>query len=209
MSEYTFTEMEIDAIGEISNICLGNSASTLSMLVRQTVDITPPRVEIIEKGEYIKNVSSKKVFVKVNYVEGLQGCSILMLEEQDAKAIADLMMGSDGHGDFAKMDLGELHLSAVSEAMNQMMGAAATSMSVMLDRKTDISTPDTQFMEDGKYLAYTFPDDDKFVKVGFRLTVEGVIDSPIVQLYPHNLGKAISDLFLIKKAKEKAAQEEA
>lgn len=207
MSEYTFTEMEIDAIGEISNICLGNSASTLSMLVRQTVDITPPRVEIIEKGEYIKNVSSKKVFVKVNYVEGLQGCSILMLEEQDAKAIADLMMGSDGHGDFAKMDLGELHLSAVSEAMNQMMGAAATSMSVMLDRKTDISTPDTQFMEDGKYLAYTFPDDDKFVKVGFRLTVEGVIDSPIVQLYPHNLGKAISDLFLIKKAKEKAAQE--
>ena len=209
MGEYVFTEMEIDAIGEISNICLGNSASTLSMLVRQTVDITPPRVEIIEKSEYIKDVSTKKVFVKVNYVEGVQGCSIFMLEEQDAKAIADLMMGSDGHGDFANMDLGELHLSAVSEAMNQMMGAAATSMSIMLDRKTDISTPDTQFMDNGQYMAYTFPNDDKFVKVGFRLTVEGVIDSPIVQLYPHDLGKAISDLFLIKKAKEKAARGEA
>ncbi len=209
MGEYVFTEMEIDAIGEISNICLGNSASTLSMLVRQTVDITPPRVEIIEKSEYIKDVSTKKVFVKVNYVEGVQGCSIFMLEEQDAKAIADLMMGSDGHGDFANMELGELHLSAVSEAMNQMMGAAATSMSIMLDRKTDISTPDTQFMDNGQYMAYTFPNDDKFVKVGFRLTVEGVIDSPIVQLYPHNLGKAISDLFLIKKAKEKAARGEA
>ena len=203
MGEYVFTEMEIDAIGEISNICLGNSASTLSMLVRQTVDITPPRVEIIEKSEYIKDVSTKKVFVKVNYVEGVQGCSIFMLEEQDAKAIADLMMGSDGHGDFANMDLGELHLSAVSEAMNQMMGAAATSMSIMLDRKTDISTPDTQFMDNGQYMAYTFPNDDKFVKVGFRLTVEGVIDSPIVQLYPHDLGKAISNLFLIKKAKDK------
>ena len=209
MGEYVFTEMEMDAIGEISNICLGNSASTLSMLVRQTVDITPPRVEIIEKSEYIKDVSTKKVFVKVNYVEGVQGCSIFMLEEQDAKAIADLMMGSDGHGDFANMELGELHLSAVSEAMNQMMGAAATSMSIMLDRKTDISTPDTQFMDNGQYMAYTFPNDDKFVKVGFRLTVEGVIDSPIVQLYPHNLGKAISDLFLIKKAKEKAARGEA
>lgn len=208
MSEYVFTEMEIDAIGEISNICLGNAASTLSMIVRQTVEITPPRVEIIEKSEYIKNVSTKKVFVKVNYVEGLQGCSILMLEEQDAKAIADLMMGSDGHGDFANMELGELHLSAVSEAMNQMMGASATSMSIMLDRKTDISTPDTKFMDNGQYMAYTFPNDDKFVKVGFRLTVEGVIDSPIVQLYPHDLGKAISDLFLIKKAKEKAAKGE-
>ena len=201
MSGYEFSKLEIDAIGEISNICLGNSASTLSMLVNRKVDITPPRVEIIEKSEYIKDVSSKKVFVKVNYVEGLQGCSILMLEEQDAKAIADLMMGSDGHGSFAQMEFGELHMSAVSEAMNQMMGAAATSLSIMLDRKTDISTPDAKHMESGKYIAYQFPTEDKLVKVGFRIEVEGVINTPIVQLYPHDLGKAISDLFLIRKSK--------
>ncbi len=206
MSSHFFSEMEIDAIGEISNICLGNSASTLSMLVRQTVDITPPMVEIVEKSEYTKNVSSKKVFVKVNYVEGVKGCSILMLEEQDAKVIADLMMGSDGNGDFAKMDLGELHMSAVSEAMNQMMGAAATSMSLMLERKTDISTPEAKFMQDGEYLAYEFPDDDRFVKVGFKMKVGEIIDSPVVQLYPHDLGKAISDLFLIRIAKVKEQQ---
>ena len=97
MGEFFFTEMEMDAIGEISNICLGNSASTLSMLVRQTVDITPPRVEIIEKSEYSKNVSTKKVFVKVNYVEGVQGCSIFMLEEQDAKAQAQADIAEDGY----------------------------------------------------------------------------------------------------------------
>lgn len=204
MSEYVFSEMEIDAIGEISNICLGSSASTLSMLVNQTVDITPPNVVIVEKSEYTKNVSTKKVFVKVNYVEGVIGCSILMLEEKDAKSIADLMMGGDGHGMFAQMELGELHISAVSEAMNQMMGAAATSMSVMLERKTDISTPDAKFMEDGEYLAYEFPNDDKFVKVKFTMKIGEVFSSPVVQLYPHNLGKAISDLFLIKKAKEKS-----
>ena len=206
MGSYFFTDLEIDAIGEISNICLGSSASTLSMLVRQTVDITPPKVEIVEKSEYTKDVSSKKVFVKVNYVEGVKGCSILMLEEHDAKAIADLMMGSDGNGDFAKMELGELHISAVSEAMNQMMGAAATSMSVMLERKTDISTPEAKFMEDGEYLAYEFPDDDRFVEVRFKMKIGDIINSPVVQLYPHNLGKAISDLFLIKKAKEKENQ---
>ena len=189
MGSYIFTDMEIDAIGEISNICLGSSASTLSMLVRHTVDITPPKVEIIEKSEYTKNVSSKKVFVKVNYVEGVKGCSILMLEEHDAKAIADLMMGSDGNGDFAKMELGELHISAVSEAMNQMMGAEA------------------KFMEDGEYIAYEFPDEERFVKVRFRMKVGDIINSPVVQLYPHNLGKAISDLFLIKKAKEKESQQ--
>ncbi|MBO5032551.1 MAG: flagellar motor switch phosphatase FliY [Lachnospiraceae bacterium] len=206
MSNYVFSPMEIDAIGEISNICLGSSASTLSMLVRQTVEITPPRVEIIEKSEYTKNVSSKKVFVKVNYVEGVKGCSILMLEEQDAKVIADLMMGSDGQGDFARMELGDLHISAVSEAMNQMMGAAATAMSVMLERRTDISTPEAEFMEDGEYLACVFPDDDKFVKVGFKIRIGDIISSPVVQLYPHDLGKAISDLFLIKKAREKGQQ---
>lgn len=203
MNNYIFSDMEIDAIGEISNICLGASASTLSQLVRHPVDITPPRVEIIEKSEYTKNVSDKKVFVKVNYVEGLKGCSILMLEEPDAKKIADLMMGGDGFGSFAQMEFSEMHLSAVSEAMNQMMGAAATSMSVMLDRKTDISTPDAQYMEDGQYIAYEFPNEEKFVKVGFRMQIGDIFGSPIVQLYPHNLGKAISDLFLIKKAKQK------
>lgn len=203
MSVYVFSDLEIDAIGEISNICLGNSATTLGMLVHNPVDITPPKVEIIEKSEYVKNVSSKRVFVKVSYVEGVQGCSILMLDEKDAKAIADLMMGGDGRGSFAQMELGELHLSAVSEAMNQMMGAAATSMSLMLDRKTDISIPDTKYMEDGEYLACEFPNDDRFVKVNFRMKIGDIIDSPVVQLYPHDLGKAISDLFLIKKAKEK------
>lgn len=204
--EYVFSELEMDAIGEISNISLGNAASSLSMLVRETVDITPPRVEIIEKSEYIKEVSSKKVFVKVNYVEGVSGCSILMLEEQDAKAIADLMMGSDGRGDFAQMELGELHMSAVSEAMNQMMGAAATSFSVMLEKKIDISTPESKYMDRGQYIAYAFPDEQKFVKVGFRLTMGDVLNSPIVQLYPYQLGKTISDLFLLKKAKDREQQ---
>lgn len=201
--ENNFTELEIDAIGEISNICLGNSASTLSMLVNKSVDITPPRVEIIDKSEYTKSVSTKKVFVKVSYVEGLTGCSILMLEEQDAKSIADLMMGSDGNGMFAQMEFGELHTSAVSEAMNQMMGAAATSMSVMLDRKTDISTPEAKYMEEGEYIAYTFTNTERLIKVGFKMSIGDVFSSPMVQLYPYDLAKSISNLFLDKKEKEK------
>jgi flagellar motor switch protein FliN/FliY len=173
------------------------------VLVNNTVDITPPVVEIVEKSEYTRDVSSEKVFVKVSYVEGVKGCSILVLAEEDAKAIADLMMGSDGRGSFAQMDFGELHMSAVSEAMNQMMGAAATSMSIMLDRKTDISTPEAKHMDDGQYLACEFPNDDKFVLVEFRMKIGDIINSPVVQIYPHDLAKAISDLFLIKKAREK------
>jgi flagellar motor switch protein FliN/FliY len=101
------------------------------------------------------------------------------------------------------MEFGELHISAVSEAMNQMMGAAATSMSIMLDRKTDISTPEALHMTEGQYMACEFPEDDKFVLVEFRMKIGDVINSPVVQIYPHDLAKAISDLFLIKKAREK------
>jgi flagellar motor switch protein FliN/FliY len=70
----------------------------------------------------------------------------------------------------------------------------------MLERKTDISIPEAKYMEDGEYMACEFPDDDKFVKVGFIMKIGDIINSPVVQLYPHDLGKAISDLFLIKKA---------
>lgn len=203
MEENRFTEMEIDAIGEISNICLGSGANTLSMLLRKNIDITPPYVSIIEKKEYIKEVSSSKVFVKVNYVEGLQGCSIMMLDENDAKKIADLMMGNECDEDYSDMELTDMHLSALSEAMNMMMGASATSLSIMLERKTDISTPEAKFMDNGTYIAYTFPNDDRFVKVKFEMSIGDTITSPVIQLYPHDLGKAISDMFLNKRAREK------
>lgn len=203
MEENKFTELEIDAIGEISNICLGSGANTLSMLLRKNIDITPPKVTIVEKKEYIKEVSTKKVFIKVNYVEGLQGCSIMMLDEDDAKIIADLMMGNEGDGCYATMELSDMHLSALAEAMNMMMGSSATSLSIMLERKTDISTPETKFMDHGKYIAYTFPNDDKFVKVKFEMSIGDMITSPVVQLYPHDLGKVISDMFLNKRARER------
>lgn len=43
------------------------------------------------------------------------------------------MLGGDGLS--PNQDLGEIHLSAVQEAMNQMMGSAATSMSTLFNKK--------------------------------------------------------------------------
>lgn len=195
-----FNQLELDAIGEVSNICLGTGATSLGMLTRQVIDITPPKIKILKRGDVIKENSVKKVFVKVTYVVGIEGCSMLVLNVDDAKMIADMMMGSDGHGDFFKMDFNEMHISAISEAMNQMMGAAATSMSTMLNKKTDISTPTTEYMEKGTYISHEFPNDERFVEIGFHLKIGSDIDIRTYQLFPHDLAKAISDLFLIKKA---------
>lgn len=199
MEKMELNQLEIDAIGEISNICLGNGATSMEMLTRQPIEITPPKVKILNRGDVIKENKVKKVIVKVTYIVGVDGCSILILNEDDAKMIADMMMGSDGTGTFFQMEINDMHLSAISEAMNQMMGAAATSMSTMLGTKTDISTPQTEYMDKGSFVSHEFPNDDRFVEVGFHMMIGDKMNTRVYQLYPHNLAKAISDLYLIKK----------
>ena len=117
------TGMEKDAMGEISNISMGTAATTLSSLVNQKVDITTPTVAIATWPDLVEGYDDKScVLLQISYREGLNGNNIFVLEEKDVKVIADLMMGGDGRGDM-EGELTELHLSAISEAMNQMMGS--------------------------------------------------------------------------------------
>lgn len=199
MGKIELNQLELDAIGEISNICLGNGAASLETLTRQDINITPPEIEILNRGDVINENKEKKVIVKVTYVVGVEGCSILILDEDSTKMIADMMMGSDGNGDFYKMDLNEMHFSAISEAMNQMMGAAATSMSTMIGRATDISIPQTEHMDKGSFISHEFPNDDRFVEINFNMRIGDKMHTRMCQLFPHNLAKAISDLYLMKK----------
>lgn len=199
MDNTEYEQLELDAIGEISNICLGNGATSLGILTRETIDITPPDVKVLNRGDVIGENQEKMVIVKVAYVVGIDGCSILILKENDAKMIADMMMGGDGHGMFFDMEISEMHLSATSEAMNQMMGASATSLSKMINRKTDISTPETEYMDKGTFIKHEFPNDDRFVEIFFRMNVGNKMEIPMYQLYPYGVAKAISDLYLLEK----------
>ena len=115
-----FNDMEISAIGEVANITLGNAMTALSMLLHNDIDISTPFVEIKQRGEIVEELAVRSVITRVDYVKGLDGYSVLFLKEDDVKIMTDLMMGSDGHGMFYEQELSELHLSAVSESMNQM-----------------------------------------------------------------------------------------
>ena len=129
--------MEKDAIGEVANISMGSSATTLYSLVNRRVNITTPVVELATWDNLLTQYERPCVFIQIKYTVGLDGTNILILKEHDVKVITDLMMGGDGTN--TDGELGELHLSAISEAMNQMMGASATSLSTMLQTKIDIS----------------------------------------------------------------------
>jgi len=197
MADIELTKQQQDTLGEIANISMGSSATSLSALLNNLkVDITTPKIEFIRKSEALDDYHNVCVLVHINYVKGLSGSNVLILKENDVKIIADLMMG--GQGVAGPDEIGEIQLSAVSEAMNQMMGSAASSMSQLLNRVVDISPPKTDNIdvESVKIFERLFesPEID-FVKITFNLKIGTVVDSVMVQLYPISFAKDMVSLF--------------
>ena len=179
------SDMEKDIMGEIANISMGTAATTLSSLVNQKVDITTPMVAYSHWDELVSQYDRPCVFLQISYREGLSGNNVLILKDRDVKIIADLMMGGDGLN--TEGEIGDLHLSAICEAMNQMMGTSATSLSSMLNMKIDISPPTASLVD----LNDTVDEADitdflkgGFVKISFKMTIGDLVDSEIMQLYP-------------------------
>lgn len=179
------SDIEKDAIGEISNISMGTAATTLSSLVNQKVDISVPVVSLADWADLVSSYDRPCVFLQIQYREGLDGNNILILKERDVKIIADLMMGGDGTN--IDGEIGELHLSAICEAMNQMMGSASTSLSSMLNMKIDISPPTASLIDLNETLDEESIADflkSSFVKNSFQMTIGDLVDSEMMQLFP-------------------------
>ncbi|ASA22253.1 flagellar motor switch phosphatase FliY [Paenibacillus donghaensis] len=182
------TPFEQDALGEIGNITFGSAATALSTLLGKKVDITTPQVSIITRGEFEEAFPRPHVAVHVQYVDGFQGINSLVIKIRDAQVIADLMLG--GEGDPKDEELNEIHISAVQEAMNQMMGSSATSMSTIFNRFVNISPPgiDILNMSSGEGVG-SLPDDETLIRISFRLKIGDLIDSTIMQLLPVQFAK--------------------
>jgi len=199
--------MECDAIGEVANISMGSSATTLYSLVNRKVNITTPTVTLATWDNVIADYEKPCVFIQIKYTVGLDGSNILVLKQHDVLVITDLMMGGDGTNIEETTELSELHLSAISEAMNQMMGASATSLSTMLGKMIDISPPEASQVDftEGKagadiaeFLGGTF------AKVSFRMQIDDLVDSTIMQLYPLDFARELCNVFLSSQSPEPA-----
>lgn len=180
------TDEEKDAIGEIANISMGTAATTLFSLVNRKVEISTPVVTSATWDDVVRNYERPCVFIRIAYTVGLDGSNILVLKENDVKIITDLMMGGDGTN--TDGELGELHLSAISEAMNQMMGSSATSLSSMLSKTIDISPPAADLIDLQEGVDEGSIDEflsGEFVKISFRMEIGDLVDSEIMQLYPY------------------------
>lgn len=196
VSEERLSPEEGDALGEIANISMGTAATTLSVLVNNRVEITTPSLSYVTVQDLKENSEAPCVFIYISYRAGLEGKNVLVLKERDVKIITDLMIGGDGTN--TESELSELHLSAISEAMNQMMGSASTSMSSMINEMVDISPPTARRID----FQATALDDvmgdmegQLFVQVSFKMKIGDLVDSEIMQLYPLDFARMIYERF--------------
>ncbi|WP_078391492.1 flagellar motor switch phosphatase FliY [Shouchella patagoniensis] len=187
--------MEQDTIGEIGNISFGSSATALSALLNQKVEITTPVVTAISKETLSELFPHPHVIVHVKYTEGFEGSNLFVITIEDAAIIADLMLG--GNGESPNQELSEMHTSAVQEAMNQMMGSASTSMSTLFNRRVDISPPDVEVVSFKEQATNNYvPNVEHLISITFTLKVGNLIDSKLMQLISVPFGKGYANALL-------------
>lgn len=193
------SDAEQDVIGEVGNISMSTAATTLSSILNRKVLITTPKVSLETFKQIVDECAIPKVVANIEFKDGLKGDNLLMMEIEDALIIADLMMGGDGSN--IEREFGELELSAVGEAMNQMIGSASTSMATMLGRQIDILPPDVDVWDLTKKIDYDKLEEDKHVcKIAFNLDVEGLIQSEIMQIFTMDTVQEIIDIMLAPSA---------
>ena len=187
--EGVLSDIEKDALGEIGNISMGSAATTLSVLLAHKVNITTPTVSVATMDIIKEHYPMPYLVVEVGYTIGIDGNNVLAIQAQDAAIIADLMMGGDGTT--PEQELNEIHMSAVGECMNQMMGTVATSLSTMFSKKIDISPPKVNLVDFGSEdtISEIVLNADPIVRISFRMEVEGLIDSEIMQILPVDVAK--------------------
>ena len=191
-------EVHKDTMAEVGNISMGSAATTLSQLVNKRIQITTPRVRLTTMGEIRKQYPIPSLVIIVRYLEGLQGENMLIVKENDALTISGLMMGLEPSE--MPENLGDMELSALTEAMNQMMGSASTAMSDFLNRYIEISTPqlhhmhlETDRIDLQKDDAGTeLQEDSPILQISFRMEIEDLVDSELLHLVPLEFAREIT-----------------
>jgi len=194
-NEVVFSDMEKDVIGEVMNISLGSSATSLSTLLGKRVEITVPQVNVIKAGQFSFEGLEPAIGAEISYTEGLDGVNLMILKRQDAKAIIEILMGQTIPDEEFQMD--EISISAISEVMNQMMGSAATALADFLGKPINISTPVTYEIESrADFKNKYFNEDDVIVAVRFNLFIEDIINSEFINVMSLELSREIISMFL-------------
>lgn len=201
------SDIEKDLLGEVGNISMGSASTALYQIINQKVNITTPVVSITTLKEIKETFETPTVVLDVEYTSGIIGRNILIIKTEDAAVIANLMMGGDGV--VKNHELSEIEISAVQEAMNQMIGSAATSMATMFSREVNISPPISKIWNNNEEpLSSEIPEEEAIVRVSFRMTIGNLVDSNIMQILPVETAKKIVSIMIGKEDENRDASKQ-
>lgn len=183
------SSMEIDVIGEVMNISMGTAATAMSTILNTKVNITTPRIETIGVEEFEFSYLEPVVGVLINYVEGIEGANVLLLQESDMKKILSQLFDMDTSDD---IEFDEISKSAIGEIMNQMMGAAAGALASFLGKVVNISPPVLLDTTNKSSIRDLFSlKGDNLVSIKFNLSIEGLVESEFISAMEPALAREI------------------
>lgn len=200
ISDY-FNHDEIDALGEIGNICMGRSATTMYALLGRRVNITTPKVGLFKAENVLSAFKWPFLAISVEYTEGVFGKNLLIIKDYDAAVITDLLMGGEGQLDKNNIILNEIHLSAMSEVMNQMIGSSASVMAEMLSHQVNIAPPEVQRASADDDISNLLDGAPLVIKIGFDMEIEGLLRSKLMQIMPVDMAKMMINQLMPKETK--------
>lgn len=179
---------EQESIAGVVNLTMNKAAEALSLLIGRKARSEYPVVTETTWPELRESrvIPDDCLAITVRYTEGFQWDNLLVIRVHDAAVIADLMMGGDGKDVADEVD--DFKMSAIAEAMNQMMGAAATAMSDSFGMRVTISTPLVQRVDIGMdqidVVKRLGNEKIIMVKNRFSLELEEPINTEVYQIIP-------------------------
>jgi flagellar motor switch protein FliN len=145
--------------------------------------ISPGEVSVIPGEKHpMESVPLPAVATSVAYVDGVTGGNVFVMTLDGARNLAAAMMGMEQPEDPDAPELSELELSAVSEAMNQMMASAAIAISSVLGTEVEIGTPEPNFFTEQAAAIDAYAPTPHAVRANFTVCGE---PCRLVQLVPN------------------------
>ncbi len=123
MTDSKFTDFQLDALKEISNIGLGNAVTSLAQLVNRRIDMNIPLTRFMPLEETIALVGGPEEVVScvsLNLSGDVPGIVLFVFDSQSTLHLVDLLMGMDLG---STVDLDEMGESAVKEIGNVLTGS--------------------------------------------------------------------------------------
>jgi flagellar motor switch protein FliN/FliY len=190
------SEAERKALQEMLRGVTESQGSNLSILTGKTVAIGDPNVRVKPVAEVLGGQPEDIVDVRVDLTDGLQGEHSYIVPASIAGTIAGLMMGQPGG------ELDEASLSAVSEAISQITGTAATAIGNRVGRVVKTAPPD---LRRTKRQQARVPQGDVCVTVDYPLSIEGFPTATLTEVFALSLASEIVSLAAGSEAQPAAA----